>query len=51
MIISKVKTKYWSRTHKYDILIPKNIKEAFEIDAKNGNKLWQESIALEMKNC
>ena len=51
LIISKVKSKYWSRTHKYGILIPKNIKEAFEIDARNGNKLWQEAIALEMKNC
>ena len=50
MIIKKVKAKYWSRTHKYGILIPKSIKEAFDIDIKNRNNLWKEAIALEIKN-
>ncbi len=49
-IISKVKSKYWERTHKYGIRIPKNIKEAREIDAENGNTLWQDATAQEMKN-
>ena len=49
-IISKVKTKYWQRTHKYGIRIPKSVKEALEVDRENGNTLWQEAIALEMKN-
>ena len=49
-IISKIKTKYWQRTHKYGIRIPKSVKEAIEIDRENGNTLWQDAIALEMKN-
>jgi hypothetical protein len=49
-ILQKVKTKYWSRTHKYGIRIPKNIKEAIEIDREAGNTLWMDAITLEMKN-
>ena len=49
-IIAKVKSKYWQRTHKYGIRVPKNIKEALEIDAGNGNNLWKEAIEMEMKN-
>ena len=39
IIIKKVKSKYWLRTHKYGIRIPKTVKEAIEIDVKNGNTL------------
>eukprot|EP00978_Attheya_sp_CCMP212_P008877 scaffold20848_cov68-Attheya_sp.AAC.1 len=49
-IISKVKSKYWARTHKYGIRAPKNIKEAKEIDLENGDTLWMDSVRLEMKN-
>ena len=49
-IISKVKSKYWSRTHKYGIRIPKTVKEAKMIDAENGNSLWWDAICDEMKN-
>ena len=49
-IISKIKSKYWDRTHKYGIRIPKSVKEVFEIDQENKNKLWQDAIELEMKN-
>ena len=49
-IINKVKSKYWERTHKYGLRIPKNMAEAIEIDRENGNTLWQDAIALEMKN-
>ena len=49
-ILEKVKSKYWSRTHKYGIRIPKNIKEALEIDRENGNTLWMDAIKLEMAN-
>ena len=48
--LSKVKSKYWLRSHKYGIKIPKSVKEALEIDAENGNNLWWEAILLEMKN-
>ena len=48
--LAKIKSKYWVRTHKYGIRVPKTVKEALEIDAENGNTLWWESIMLEMKN-
>ena len=38
-VINKVKSKYWSRTYKYGIRIPKSIAEAIEIDKENGNTL------------
>jgi hypothetical protein len=47
-IVSKVKSKYWQRTHKYGIRIPKTIKEALKIDAENSNSLWWDAIVLEM---
>lgn len=49
-IISKLKTKYWQRTHKYGIEIPKNMDDVKRIDEKNGNTLWMDSVKLEMKN-
>ncbi len=49
-ILSKVKSKYWQKTHKYGIEVPKSIKQAKELDAKNGNTLWWDSICDEMKN-
>ena len=49
-IIEKIKSKYWQKTHKYGIRIPKNVKEAKEIDDKNGNRHWQDAIKLEMTN-
>ena len=45
-----MKSKYWERTHKYGVCIPKNAKEAKLIDAENGNTLWQDGITMEMKN-
>jgi hypothetical protein len=49
-ILKKVKSKYWSRTHKYGIRVPKSIKEAIEIDRENGNTLWMDAVKLEMAN-
>ena len=47
-IISKMKSKYWQRTHKYGIKIPKNVREAYAIDRENGNELWSNAIKEEM---
>jgi hypothetical protein len=47
-IISKVKTKYWRTTHKFGIKLPKSVKEAFAIDAENGNTLWRDALRKEM---
>ena len=49
-IIAKVKSKYWVRTHKFGIRIPKSVEEARMIDNENGNTLWWEAIVKEMKN-
>ena len=49
-IISKIKSKYWLRTHKYGIRIPKSVKEAIELDSENGNTLWWDALMAEMKN-
>ena len=47
-ILSKVKSKYWQRTRKYGIRIPKSIKEAYEIDRENNNSYWHDAIQQEM---
>ena len=49
-IISKIQSKYWLRTHKFGIEIPKSVKHAKEIDDRNGNSLWMDAIYQEMKN-
>jgi hypothetical protein len=50
-IIAKVKSKYWLRTRKFGIRIPKSVKDkAREIDAKNGNTYWWDAILKDMKN-
>ena len=49
-ILHKIKPKYHQRTHKYVIQIPKNVREAQDIDTVNGNKLWMESVQMEMKD-
>jgi Reverse transcriptase (RNA-dependent DNA polymerase) len=49
-IISKVKTRYWKKTHKYGIEMPKAVRQALAIDARNGDTAWRDAIAKEMKN-
>ena len=49
-MIKRVRSKYWHRTHKYGIRIPKTAKEAKEIDDENRNTLWMDAIKLEIKN-
>jgi hypothetical protein len=42
-------TRYLKRTHKFDIEVPKTVKEALDLDSKNGNTFWANVIAKEMK--
>jgi len=49
-IISKVKAKYWSKTHKFGIRMPKSVKEALQIDQDTGTDFWRKAIDKEMKN-
>ena len=48
-IISKLKSKYWQRTHKYGIRIPKTVEEAYAIDRENNNAYLTEAIREEME--
>ena len=43
-IITKTKSKYWLRTHKFGIEIPKSVIQARQIDTKCGNTLWWDAI-------
>ena len=49
-IIAKVESKYWLRTHKFGIRVPKTVEESKRLDQQNGNHLWWEAICKEMKN-
>ena len=49
-IIAKIKSKYWERSHKYGIRIPKSVEEALAIDRANGNHYWRNAIEKEMGN-
>ncbi len=48
-IVRKRTTRYLKRTHKFVIEVPKTVKEALALDRKNGNTLWADAIAKEMK--
>ncbi len=37
-------------TYKFGIALPKTVKEALELDKKNGNTFWADAIAKEMKD-
>lgn len=52
-IISLVRqrnARYLKKTHKFGIEVPKSVEDALAIDKRNGNTLWQDAIAKEMKN-
>ena len=49
LIISKTQ-QYWVKTHKYGLRLSKTVKKAVDIDQKNGDTIWWESIMQEMKN-
>ena len=48
-IIKKVKSRYWLRTHKYGIRVPKSVGEALRIDKETGTDFWTKAIEKEMK--
>ena len=49
-VISKDKSKYWLRTHKFGIRIPKSVEEAKRLDQENGDSQWWEAICNDMRN-
>ena len=48
--MKKLHTRYLKKTHKFGIEIPKTVKEAAELDAKNGDTKWMDAISKEMTN-
>jgi hypothetical protein len=49
-MISAAKSRYWKKTHKFGIRIPKSIEEALRIDQETGTDFWCLAIEKEMKN-
>jgi hypothetical protein len=48
-LVKQRQTRYVKKTHKFGIEMPKTVKEAYELDKKNGNTMWADGIAKEMK--
>jgi hypothetical protein len=48
-LVHRRTTRYLKRTHKFGIEIPKTPIEALALDCKNGNTLWVDAIAKEMR--
>ena len=49
-LVKKRNARYLKKHEKYGIRLPKTVKEAIKTDEDNGNTLWQDAIAKEMKN-
>ena len=49
-IIAKIKYRYWTRTHKFEIKTPKTIEMARLYATENCNTLWWDAILKEMSN-
>jgi len=43
-IVDAVKARVKVKTHKYGVQVPMTLQEAYELDTKNGNKLWEKAI-------
>ena len=48
--ISKVKAKYWRKTYKFGIQVPKTVDKACKIDRKKGTTFCKKRIEKEMDN-
>ena len=46
----KMASKYWQKTHKYGVRIPKLVKEALQINKENGDTKWWDAIVQDMGN-
>ena len=49
-LVKKRQTRYFKKTHKFEIEMPNIVKEAAELDAKNGDTKWMDAISKEMTN-
>ena len=49
IILSNIRARIRKTTHKYEIKLLTSVKHSIEIDNNNGNILWKDSLAKEMK--
>jgi hypothetical protein len=49
-LVKKRNPQLLKKTHKFGIEVPKTVKDALEIDRRNGNIFWADAIAKEMKD-
>ncbi len=49
-LVKKRSTRFLKKTHKFGIEVPRSVAEAYALNKKNGNTLWVDLIAKEMKN-
>jgi hypothetical protein len=50
VIVLAVNSRLWKTSHKYGIELPRSLKEALEIDQKNGVTFGANSLTKEMHN-
>ena len=50
VILTAVKNWIRKTTHKYGIEIPRDVEHAHEIDSRNGNTMWRDTLKKEMYN-
>ena len=48
IVISKLKGKYWRTTHKFSIRLPKDVKEALDINRITGTDFWRKAVNKEI---
>ena len=49
-IVSAIKARVNRASHKYGVELPRTVKEAIQLDARNGNTFWNDAIDREMVN-
>ncbi len=49
-LVKKLSAKYLKCMHKFGIECPKTLEDALELNKKNGNTMWADTIPKEMKN-
>ena len=47
--VKRREAKYLKRSFKFGIEVPRTVREAYELDRKNGNTLWADAIKKEME--
>ncbi len=50
VLVKNNSTSYLKHTHKFAIECPKTVEDALELEKQNGNSMWANAIAKQMKN-